>query len=158
MANKRSNRKKRGAQKAARGTNWTRLWGSRGFVFFLALVVLFLGVSVTKELIRRVEMRNEIAQLELEVARLTDRNIEMSDVVALFSTSTQQDKEARVKLGLQSPGERVVIMPNRQGERDIVLPDSDRIEYIPVNDYETNPEKWFNFFWDKIETIYMTEA
>jgi len=158
MSDKESRPIRRRGVAATRDAGWTRLWSSRGFVLMLALVVLFLGISVTKELIRRIEMRAEIASLETDVERLTKRNTEIDDLIALFSTSAQQDKEARVKLGLQSPGETVIVLPHRQTEKEIVLPDSDRIDYIPVHSQKTNPEKWLHFFWDKLDTIYSTET
>lgn len=130
--------------------SYYRVWRSKGFVLALFVVVLFMGVSVTKEVIRRVETRYEIEKLENEVQRLSSRNQETIDIIAYLNTSVYQDKEARVKLGLQEPGEKVVMYPQNNVQQDIVLPDSDKIRYIPIDDYQSNPEKWFYFFWDKI--------
>ena len=135
---------------------WNKLWHARGFVVLLLVAVFFLSVSVSKEIVRRVEITNEIADLESEVNRLVERNTDMSDLIKLFSTNSSQEKEARVKLGLQSPGENVIILPHRQQNSDIVLPDSDKIDYIPVNSYQSNPEKWLYFFWDKLDNLYTT--
>ncbi len=139
-----SHDKKKGANRYA------VLWHSRGFVAVLLVVVVLISISVTKEGMRRFEMRQDIDQLETEVARLEGRNMEVQDVIALLNTSTAQDKQARVKLNVQSSGEQMVVFPNRQKPTEIVLPDSDKIEYIPVKDFESNPEKWFYFFWDRL--------
>lgn len=112
-----------------------------------------MAVSVTKEVLRRIETKYEIQKLEAEVARLNQRNTEMKDLIAMLNTSTVQDKEARAKLGMQSAGEQVIMLPNRHQEKELVLPNSDTISYIPVSDFESNPEKWFHFFWDKIDKI-----
>ncbi|MFH1426596.1 MAG: septum formation initiator family protein [Candidatus Kerfeldbacteria bacterium] len=130
---------------------YVRIWKSKGFVLTLLVLFVLLAVSVTKEAIRKIEMNYEIEKMESEVARLQHRNIEMDDILALLNTDTMQEKEARVKLGLQSEGERVVMLPGRRTEKEIILPDSDKIRYIPINDYQSNPEKWFYFFWDKID-------
>ena len=126
------------------------MWKSKGFVLFLFVVVVFMGVSVTKEIVRRLETKHEIQKLEQEVARLSSRNQEASSIIAFFNTSTFQEKEARKKLGMQQPGEHVIVFPGKQSQPDIILPDSDKIQYIPLRDYQSNPEKWFYFFWDKI--------
>ncbi len=129
---------------------YREIWGSRGFVVSLLVMVLFISVSVTKEVLRRVETRYEIQKLEEEVERLGSRNSEISDVIALLNTTTTQDKQARVKLNHQQAGEQVLMFPDRRQDAEIILPNSDRIDYILLNNYESNPSKWFNFFWNKI--------
>lgn len=133
---------------------YKQLWHSKGFVLVLITVVIFLGVSVTRELLRRFEIHYEIQKLESDVARLQKRNTDLKDIIALLNSSSIQNKEARVKLGLQAPGEQVVIFPDRDASNPITLPDSDTIRYIPIRDYQSNPEKWLAFFWDKLQRAY----
>jgi cell division protein FtsB len=128
-----------------------RIWRSKGFVVFLVVVVVFMGVSVTREVLRRLEIRYEIQTLEDDVARLEKRNTDIRDAIALLNTSALQDKEARTKLGVQLPGEKVVLFPEQNASTEITLPDSDTIRYIPIRDYQSNPEKWFFYFWDKLQ-------
>ncbi|MFC1598306.1 septum formation initiator family protein [Patescibacteria group bacterium] len=116
----------------------------------LIIIVVFIGVSVTKEVFRRLEMKYEIDQMETEIARLSQRNTEMKDLIGFLNTSSSQDKEARVKLGLQGEGEQVVMFPDQRSDQQIVLPDSDKIDYIQITGYKSNPEKWFYFFWDRM--------
>lgn len=129
---------------------YATFWKSRAFVVLLMVVVVFISISVVQELIRRVNTQYDIAQLEEEVARLESRNSQISDVIALLNTSTTAEKEARVKLNHQQPGENVVMFPERRQDNEIVLPDSDHIDYILINDYQSNPSKWFDFFWEKM--------
>jgi cell division protein FtsB len=130
---------------------FARVWGSRGFVVVLIAVNGFLGISVFKEVLRRMETQQEITEMQEEVARLETRNTELQDLIALLNTSSAQEKQARVKLSVQRPGEQVVMLPGQRQEPEIVLPNADRIDYLPVSDYTSNPEKWFHFFWDKID-------
>lgn len=148
MAKLKKSNRKRGTEQG--GNIYARIWASRAFVLVLALVVVGLGVSLARELVRKVEMSYEIATMESEVERLTRRNTEIQDVIALLNTSSMQEKEARVKLGMQQHGERVVMLPGAQEETEIILPDSDKIRYIPIRDYQSNPEKWFHYFWNHI--------
>jgi cell division protein FtsL len=141
-------------RQSGQSNRYAQLWRSKGFVFVLIGIVIFLGVSVTREVLRRFEIHYEIQKLEGDVARLEKRNTDLKDVIALLNSSSIQDKEARVKLGLQSQGENVVLFPDRDASNPITLPDSDAIRYIPIRDYQSNPEKWFGFFWDKLQKAY----
>lgn len=142
--------KKSGIQSRSGDHPYVRLWQSRGFVVGLLVVVIFISVSVTQEVVRRLETNYEIDKLEKEVARLGGRNAQLAQAIQLFNTSSFQEKEAREKLNAQKPGEHVVLFPKKPGETEIVLPDSDKIEYIPIRDYRSNPEKWFYYFWDNM--------
>lgn len=133
---------------------YLRIWHSKAFVFVLIGIVVFLGVSVTREVLRKLEISYETHKLEADVARLEKRNNDLKDVIALLNSSSIQDKEARVKLGLQAPGEHVVLFPDRDASNEVTLPDSDTIRYIPIRDYKSNPEKWFAYFWDKLQQAY----
>lgn len=126
-------------------------WKSRGVVVGLMVVVLFMSVAVVKEVVRKVETQYEIQQLENEVARLENRNTEIQDLIALFNTSSYQEKQARERLNAADPSEKVLILPHRIQEKDIVLPDSDRVEYISLTDHQTNPEKWYSYFNQKLQ-------
>lgn len=128
---------------------YQQIWQSRAFVVVLFVVLFFMLSSVTKEFARRYETRHDIAKLEADVARLSKRNSQMHDLIALLNTSTAQDKEARVKLGLQAPGEQIVIVSNAPVHGEIVLPDSDTIEYIPVQTTSPSPKRWFEYFKQK---------
>ena len=126
--------------------SYRELWHSKGFVIALIGIVVLISVAVTKEVLRRLETTYEIERLEQDVERLGRRNAELSDLLAIMNTSSYQDKEARVKLNVQQPGEQVIIFQNRKLESAIVLPDSDTVQYIPLDSYESNPEKWVYFF------------
>lgn len=125
-------------------------WQSRGVVVGLFVVVLFMSVAVTKEVVRKIETQYEIQQLENDVARLESRNTEMKDLIALFNTSSYQEKQARERLNAANSDEKVIVLPHRIQDTDIVLPDSDRVEYISLTDHKTNPEKWYTYFNEKI--------
>lgn len=140
---------KRGARQKSKQELRHKWWQSKGLTIFLLVIVVALSISVAKELVRRVEMRYEVDQLQADVDRLRERNSSMQQLIGVLNTSTSQEKQARVKLGLQENGETTVILEHRKGDGSIELPDSDKIRYIPVSTYESNPEKWWNYFKDK---------
>lgn len=142
-------KQKRGKARKSKKERNILQWRSKGVTVFLLVIVVLLALSVTKELIRRVEVRYEVERLEQDVARLETRNTSMRQLIDVMNTTTSQEKQARVKLGLQENGETAVVLEHRKADEEIELPDSDKIRYIPVNTYESNPEKWWNYFIDK---------
>lgn len=126
-----------------------RLWKSHGFIVVLMVVLGMVATSVVREMVRRVETLSEIQKLEEEITRLEHRNTAMNQKLAYLSTSSYEEKEARKKLNLQKPGEKVLIFPRTSDNETIILPDSDKIRYIPLGDAETNPEKWIRFYREK---------
>lgn len=132
---------------------YKQIWKSKSFIVFLFVIIIFIGVSVSKEVLRRLETKYEVDKLENEVERLTQRNQEATNIISYLNTSSYQDKEARIKLGLQMQNEHVIYFQNQKVNSDITLPHSDKIQYLPIRDYQSNPEKWFYFFWDKVYNI-----
>lgn len=144
--------RKRTKPKVDSRATYQQVWSSRGFVMLLCVVVIFMSISVTKEVIRRIQIEREIAAVESEIAKLESRNKEMSNVIALLGTSTNQEKQARVKLNTQKEGEQVIIVPNSGEDREIVLPDGNSLDDIPTQSDKSNPEKWFDYFINKLDS------
>lgn len=131
-----------------------RIWRSKAFVVVLCFMVVMILISISKEVIRRVETRYEIQQLEGKVAQLQERNAQMQQVIMLLNTSTVQERESRIKLGMQAPGEHLVIVPNRGPQEPAVLSDADSIQYTTATDTRSNPEKWLYYFREKFYTTH----
>lgn len=129
---------------------YARIWRSRGFVVVLLVLCGTIIFSATREAIRGIETRYEIQKLEAQVGRLNTRNSQLRDLITLLNSSTVQEQQARLKLGVQAEGEKVVIFPGNTNT-DIVLPDADTKHYIPIRNFQPNPKKWFHFFWDKVQ-------
>lgn len=124
------------------------MWQSPVFVVIGIGVVAMMTFSVVREGLRRVEIEHEISKLQSEVERLERRNGDLREVIALLNTANEQAKQARTKLGVQQPGEQVIIFSDVKDSGEVVLPDSDTKEYIPIRDYQSNPQKWFRYFWN----------
>lgn len=82
----------------------------------VVLAVLF-AIGLSRELAGRHEINKEIKRLTQEKAALEQKNKELADMAASFEGDNFIEKEARLKLGLQKPGEKVVVI-----KRDGVSP------------------------------------
>jgi len=58
--------------------------------------------------------------IEDENKQLEQSNLELQYQIAYFQTDLYKDKAARAKLGLQAPGESVIILPKKEETKVVV--------------------------------------
>lgn len=139
-----------------RGTFLGRLIRWRLLLVVNFLVIAFLGVSLSREVVRSRAIGAEIAQLQAQADELAAQNIDLSELRTAMQTESYIEREARLKLGLKKPGEKVVVVQDGQGTDmgeeqtgdasdplDLVLDDQDPHAAI------ANPTKWWYYFFDK---------
>lgn len=82
-------------------------------IFILALLVLFvlIGYAVYREKNKQVRIVQNISALEEEIGKLEKKNTELVQLIEYLKSDDFIDREAREKLNMQQPGERVVLMP-----------------------------------------------
>lgn len=119
------------------------------------LVIAFVGVALSREIVRSRAIGAEIAVLQTQADSLTATNIDLSELKTALQTESYIEREARLKLGLKKPGETVVVIQdetNQQTEAAISDP-NDPLGYV-LEDEGTdvvvaNPQKWWYYFFDK---------
>lgn len=123
-----------------------RILRSRAFTIFAAIGIIVIGISLTKQIIRKVEISRQIADLESEIQELEQQNSELNMALEYFNSSAFQEKEARQKLGLKTEGETVVMLPNDYDG----ITDSGTIDVIdePAQPALSNPAKWQQYFFN----------
>lgn len=116
---------------------------SGAFTVFALFVIVIIGISLTKEIIRKVEVNRQITELEKEIQDIEDQNAELSELVQYFNSSSFQEKEARSKLGLQGEGEMIVILPQELNEETAVESNQAVTDASP-----SNLSKWKHYFFN----------
>ena len=124
-------------------------------IFFLAsltLCVMF-SIGLAKEIINRHQIDQQIENLEREADRLTEENREIGALLDSWSSSNQLEKEARIKLGLQKPGEKVVIVVREEqasSSRQAVEADYRKKgnSIVAVTKTNFNPLNWWKYFFN----------
>lgn len=121
----------------------------------VALIVLFLLVfNFIKEIVNSREINREVSGLEKEIYALKEDNSELSKFISEWKIGSQLEKEARTKLGLQKPGEKVVLITHDQiVEKDADLNDNTEIignivKEKAVFDILANPRRWLQYFFN----------
>jgi cell division protein FtsB len=97
-----------------------RLLSSKVFLFFISLALIALVISVGQESYRKHQLTQEINRLKLEIERIEGRNEQLVNLMEYFQEESSLEKEARLKLNLKKPGEKVVILPQPSADESSI--------------------------------------
>lgn len=132
-----------------------RLIRSRFLIVINLLVIIFLGMSFGREMIRSRLIEADIANLQAQADELTQSTQDLLNLQTAMQTESFIEREARLKLGLKKPGETVVVI-QEEGNGDTSMISDDPLDPLDlVIDDETpqeelaNPLKWWYYFFDK---------
>lgn len=119
----------------------------------LLLAVGFLcitGISATRELYRRNQVKADLATLETRVSQLEQRKTAVSKLLEQLQTPEAIDREARLRLNMQKPGERVYLLRGNQWEqmaKNTPVNDAPSLyRDTPLEIQRSNPERWLRLF------------
>ena len=112
------------------------------------LFILYAGFSTLQVMARNYELQQDVDGLQTEIELLKLQTRELEYRVAYYRTDAFVEKEARDKLGLQAPGEQVVVFPDKvpKGVDDGLPDDGPR---TPAQAALSNFEQWLFFLFDK---------
>ncbi len=110
--------------------------------------VCFTGVSAARELYRRERVQNELSELETRVNTLTKQKNDMSGLIERLQSPSVLDREARLRLRMQKPGERVYVLRGETWEAapSNTSPEQAGESVSSEGVARNNPERWFRFF------------
>ena len=83
-------------------------------------------------------MQQEIGKLDQQIQDLEVESQKLKYQIQYYQTDSYKEKEARARLGLQAPGEGVVILPNSDDTKT-------QEEQAQQKRKKTNFEQWVNF-------------
>jgi cell division protein FtsB len=75
------------------------------------LIVVYLVVVLGQTVKRNYDLGLQINSMKAQMGMLQDQNDELAYNIQYYKTGSYQEREARSQLGLQLPGENVVIIP-----------------------------------------------
>lgn len=112
-------------------------------------LLFIVGVSTVRETYRRWQVDQEVSSLQSQVEALERKKLDLSDMIQTLDSQDAVDKEARLRLGLQKPGERVFIIEadhvaSPSWKDPMVLATSTPMVESSVG--QSNPHKWFAYF------------
>jgi cell division protein FtsB len=127
----------------------TKFWSivtSRIFFIIAGLALLGVSTGIVKSVVRRVEVEREISALKNDIKSLEGKNEDLAKLINYFQTPEFKEREARLRLGLQKPGENVVVIPGLGENGPGVTNTSTESIFVP------NWKKWVNYFFGQQNT------
>jgi cell division protein FtsB len=130
--------------KKKRFARWSLIFAANG------AVLLVVGVSTIRETYREWKVDQEVHSMQSQIEQLEGRKLSLMDLVQRMESPDALDREARTRLGLRKPGERVIILRGVDGEADSweewgLDPEEQAVAPEP----KTNPERWARYFFVK---------
>ncbi len=117
------------------------------FVFAAGAVVLvLLGISSARETYQGWKVEQEIQGLQAQVAALEGRKLHLTELLSQLHSPDALDKEARLRLGLQKPGEQVFVLGQAANARTITAPSFAALSGSEPEEIVSNPHKWLRYF------------
>lgn len=129
-----------------------KLLSSKIFLLVIVFVLISLIIAFGRESYRKYELSKEIDDLETQIAQLENTNQQMANLMDYFKKESYLEKEARLKLNLKKPEEKVVIISEEDTRYEEVDNDdsqdsiSNDLEEINSPRQDSNFWKWWEYF------------
>ncbi|HUC86989.1 MAG TPA: septum formation initiator family protein [Candidatus Saccharimonadales bacterium] len=106
------------------------------------LVAVYVAFYLVQTVQHNYQLQKQITGQKQQIANLQSANQTLQYQIDYYNTDDYKEKEARAKLGLQAPGEGVVILPGSGNEDDSVLPTPPKAKAAPkASDWQ----QWIDF-------------
>lgn len=128
---------------------------SQTVALIAALIAIFFVVGIVREAFNRHLVDSRIHELDNEAAKISRENTDLSSLISAWSSESHLEKEARLKLGLQKPGEKKVLIvratTSDTASDNQLDPSAEVVGQMVVEggDQESNMMKWWKYFFDK---------
>jgi len=128
-------------------SSFLHIISSKLFIATSIAVLIFLGASLTKEVIRRRQISTRINNLKEQIKELENSSVELSNLIEYLKSEEYQEKEARLKLGMKKPGEKVIVIPS--SNEDILNDNQNSLADNIGEENISNWRRWWNYFFKK---------
>ncbi len=117
---------------------WSLLVAVAGGLFVL------IGVSSVRETYREWKVDQEIDRMKAEIERLEGKKVNLTELIETVQSPEVADRDARQRLGLRKPGERVIVVRGIEGAPvpDVVEQSTSSAPLLPAS----NPARWVRYF------------
>lgn len=117
---------------------------SRAFTFLLLAIITLVGLAFYRDYQNQSDINNELNTLRAQIDDLQTKKVKLANLVDILKSTNYVEKEARLRLGLKKPGEKVISVPDNARPKPQVLGASTELQ-----DERSNALKWFDYFFSK---------
>jgi len=123
-----------------------RLTGSSVVNLIGVVAVVYLVVMLGQTIKRNYDLNKQIIALNQQVSLLHAKKDQMNYDIQYYKTNSFRERQARAQLGLQLPGENVIIVPQKSPTSTSVLGDQTS---KPAARSRSNFQQWLDFMGGK---------
>jgi cell division protein FtsB len=105
-----------------------------------SVIIIYLGVQLGQTIKSNYDLGLQIQELKSQIGLLQSQKQQLNYNIQYYNTDTYRDREARSTLGLQLPGENVIIIP---GDTPSPAPAYDASKKTSAP--KSNLQQWFDF-------------
>ncbi|MFH1460862.1 MAG: septum formation initiator family protein, partial [Patescibacteria group bacterium] len=113
------------------------------------MILIVLAVSAGRESYRKYQLTQEIDSLKSEIEKIEGNNQQLANLMDYLKQESYLEKEARLKLNLKKPGEKVVIFsdqPDEQLENTDSQTSPENTLQEQTKEKTANYWKWWEYF------------
>ena len=133
--------------------SFSQLFRTRWFYLVNILLIVVVGFSFGREMIRSRDIAKQIQSLQNQSQALQTQHLAIKDLKNAVQTESFVEREARLKLGLKKPGESLVILKNEQTKNTSESTKNDESLNGETKTLEqktlANSTKWWYYFFNK---------
>jgi cell division protein FtsB len=119
---------------------WRRFLRSRLMLAVDLVLLGFVGWSLSNEVAQGNKVSSDLNDLQTQIAALQKQNQDYGAILSQMGTPGFVDKEARLKLGYQKPGEQVLLLEDGAAAPLASVPADTDVSGL------SNPQKWWHYF------------
>lgn len=116
--------------------------GKKIGTYLLIGLGFFLAVSLVRNILKISEVKKRVEKIRSRVAKLEEENQELEGRVGETKSQEYLEKQLRDKLGLTKEGETVVVLPDAETLKKLVLEIPQEEETLP----DPNWKRWARLF------------
>ena len=117
-----------------------RILLSKGLFFVLILFLLFVSVSMLREVKRKQQIQKDILALEHELVEVDANNSRLESLIDYLKTDEYAELESKKRLGMKKKGEEVLLITR---EEALEFESENRAEEL-----NSNWKNWWNYFFN----------
>lgn len=119
-----------------------KLLYSKSFITFLVVILVLVAIALGRESYRYFRISKQIKDLEKRIEELERTNEELARMEEYFQSEEFLEKEARLKLNLTKPGEKLIIVKTPEDLKE------EEKETVVAREI-SNIQKWWEYFFNK---------
>lgn len=117
------------------------IFSSKLFTTSVLVIIMLIAFAFYRDRQQQADINQELVKLQQEIDSLDTKKLELANLVDILESSNYIEREARLRLGLKKPGEKVISVPENARPEPQVLGVATELE-------EKRPpyKQWFDFF------------